>query len=222
MADTDSETVLEPAPKRKQPFQLGTHGIEPANKLLDIPWDEIKSLVESGQSMCKVAKQYAHHHTKGYDGLLEVIKKRAQRSMWVVPKTAMARARARLQEMGVQVPTPSQMALERSQRAESERERVGTALTLTLAEMGEEGSMIAGNLNLALLRKASKDPEKLAPLVDVKDIAVAAKTLRLVAGMDKQAPTVSLNLWGDPSRLRDIGGDKSGDMPEIRDWSDDE
>lgn len=208
--------------KRKQPANLynsGQGGRQ--SELPNVPWEAIRSAVESGVSMVKVAKRWQEHHPKGYKGLLEVIKKRSLRGGWMVPRTLMGEARERAAELGVDVPAMSQTI----ETAPSDREKVGTLIVESLAEMGESGSLIAAQLALGQLRDASKNPAQLAPLVDVKDLGAAMKVVRTAAGMDRQAAPVSFNLWGGPMSQPGTSRDITGDIRDVagsalQEWTD--
>jgi hypothetical protein len=168
--------------------------------------------------MLKVAKQFAEYHPKGWEPLYELIRKRASRHSWAVPSTIIANAQAKIAAKGKTVPMQSQ----RPSGTLRDPEKTGTLVTKSLSEMGEEGSIIAGKLSLSLLRNAENNPERIAPIVDTKDIAQTVKTLRLVAGMDKQGPVVSLNLWqGQGQPARDIGT-SSGTALEVETLDDGE
>lgn len=189
---------------------------------LAAPWAEIRDCVASGLAMSKIAKQYAQYHPDGWEAMYELIRKRATRDQWFVPVTAMGKAREKVIAAGMNVPNVP-IGVETGVPAVSRPSEVGTFVIQSLAEMGETGSLIAGQLNLALLKDAARAPHKLAPLVDVKDIATSVKTLRMVAGMDKPAPAVSLNLWsGHHVPARDVGTSAGTSAPAlgIGEWSD--
>jgi hypothetical protein len=196
-------------PKRKQARWLNQTG-KPNGKGLDAPWEDIKNAIGAGISFSKVAKQFAHCHPQGWQAFVEVIKKRAQRQGWFVPVVALAQQREKLEEKGYDVPKMAGTDVSPLR----DREKTGTLVAQSLEEMGQEGSLIAGELVLNQLRAAQAAPERIAPLVDVKDITSAAKLVRLVAGMDKQGPAVSLSLWGGPmsppgtsrDNVRDVSG----------------
>jgi hypothetical protein len=204
---TEAPTESKPA-KRKQPAWLGK---EDAKKpRLEAPWGEIRDLIASGVSMGKVAKQYAQFHPDGWKAMHELIRKRAQRDGYFVPRTQMAIAQEELREKGISVPSMSQNNVP----APSRPENVGTFVAQSLEEMGQEGSLIAGEIGMTLLRDARDNVARIAPIVDVKDLTSAAKLVRLVAGMDRQASPVTLSLWGGPmsppgtsrDNVRDVSG----------------
>lgn len=203
------ESTLEP-PKRK--LAPGMNQTGKTNGLaLDAPWQDIRDAVATGLSMAKIAKQFAQYHPSGWQALHTLIRKRAQREGWLVPETAMAQAKERLEQSGVRFTEMSQARV----TPPRDPEKTVTLMSQSLSEMGEEGSIIAGKLSLSLLRKAEANPEKIAPIVDSKDIATNIKTLRLVAGMDKQAPTISLNLWGQAGTHSGTSRDIAGDIRDI-------
>jgi hypothetical protein len=217
----ETETVLETPPdkpKRKVHPWMDRTG-KASTPRLEAPWQAIRDAVAAGVSMAKVAKRFAEYHPSGHPAMYELIRKRATRESWFVPATAMAKAQQRVEQAGYGeiVPNVSQSAIS----TPSDHEKVGTLVSQSLSEMGESGSLIAGQLNLRLLRDASRNPERIAPLVDVKDIAVAAKTLRLVAGMDKAAPPVQFNLWGGPGQTQGQT-QPARDILNIENWADDE
>lgn len=191
------------------------------------PWADIRDCVAAGIAMSKVAKQFAEYHPRGWEPLHELIRKRAQRDKWLVPATVIAAAKDRLTASGIVVPTqedrpklPSHVP-NRVVPDPRDPVKTGNLLSQTLAEMGEEGSVIAGELSLGLLQAARENPDRIAPIVDVKDIAASVKTLRLVAGMDRQGPVVSLNLWADAQMSRAVAGTVQS-VPEVETWSDEE
>lgn len=205
----ESSTTEKPV-KRKQPAHLGTHG---RKRETDVPWPEIKAVVEAGgMSLLKASKRWNVSY--------ERLKKHSQRNGWVIPSTLIAVARERAQELGIEVPRVSLGGSETLKASPETRENIGTALVESLDEMGQEGSLIAARLSLGLLRGADANPERLMPIVDGKDIATNLKVVRTAAGLDRATPAISLSLWGGPmsppGTSRDNVRDVSGSV--LDDW----
>lgn len=200
-----AQAVLEPPAKRKQPIGLGTHG---RTRETDVPWHEIRAAVEGGMALLKASKHWGVSY--------ERLKKHSQRAGWVIPMTVIARAREKAQAMGIDVPRLSLQPSEPRNLTPEGREKVGTALLMNVTELAESGSLTGARLVHGLLERAALSPDKLMPLVDVKDLGSAVKTLRLAGGLDKNQSQISFNLWGSQQHvpMRDIGdnlGDKEGD-----------
>lgn len=93
-----------------------------------------------------------------------------------------------------------------------------TTISDVLAENGQQSNLLASGIARRSLERAPEALEVTSP-ADLKTLLSVA---RIAAGMDKQAPVVSLNLWGDSQRVpRDIvTGTKS--VPEIEMFDDGE
>lgn len=152
------------------------------SKLSRAEWDEIKDAAIAGVPITQLGERYEIP-----EGTIYV---RAHREKWPIPNRIKAMAAERANEIpnGLKVANVSQCKKE--------------AITMEIAadsllKNGEEGSLIASQLVLGLLRKASDKPEVLAPLADVYDLTAGLKAIRLAAGMDRaDGATVNVSIGG--------------------------
>jgi hypothetical protein len=154
-------------------------------------WAQLKRASEAGVSDPVLAKKY--------DVSERAIRVRRHREKWMTPE--------RLEEM----------KQERAMKESNKRVATGAMKRMKQGDDGEGGMghvveeiatlAESGSLHFARLAESALRRKKSLTIRTVGDAVAAAKGLRSVAGLDKEAVvTMNFGAWGANS-IRDIGGD---------------
>lgn len=86
----------------------------------------------------------------------------------------------------------------------------------SLSEIGEGNALLVAQESAKLIAQAFLS-QRMLPPSSWTELATANRLVRVSAGMDKQQPTISLNLWGSPLNRQ---AHKSEADREVESWLD--
>lgn len=160
-------------------------------------WKEVQKASEAGLEDEELSRTYGVSKAS--------IKMRRMREKWMTPnriRAEIAASKARADSMRIgNGQAKKELAALGDGNVTTVTKPALEAVSESLLEDGKASSILGMRLLKGLLERAAKDPESLESLETASDVVTAVKGARLIAGLDREGSSVTLNLgafWEAP------------------------